>query len=77
MLNKRLFSYDNIKRKNDINGGEWVHGGMDFEIMRSWTFFLHPAVYIFVISSIFVGYLRMLRERKDFSFKVYDIWFEL
>ena len=57
-----------------------VNGFMEawiFEIMRSWTFFLHPAVYIFVISSIFVGYLRMLRERKDFSFKVYDIWFEL
>jgi len=49
-----------------------------FEIMRAvGRFFLHPAVYIFVISSIFVGYLRMLRERKDFSFKVYDIWFEL
>ncbi|AAS44188.1 hypothetical protein BCE_5287 [Bacillus cereus ATCC 10987] len=30
MLNKRLSSYDNIKRKNDINGGEWVRGGMDF-----------------------------------------------
>lgn len=78
MLNKRLSSYDNIKRKNDINGGEWVRGGMDFEIMRAvGRFFLHPAVYVFLISSIFVGYLRMLRERKDFSFKVYDIWFEL
>ena len=40
-------------------------------------FFLHPAVYVFLISSIFAGYLRILRERKDFSFKVYDIWFEL
>ena len=30
VLNKRLSSYDNIKRKNDINGGEWVRGGMDF-----------------------------------------------
>lgn len=49
-----------------------------FEIMRAvGRFFLHPAVYVFLISSIFVGYLRMLRERKDFSFKVYDIWFEL
>ncbi|PEK33607.1 hypothetical protein CN568_12625 [Bacillus pseudomycoides] len=49
-----------------------------FEIMRAvGRFFLHPAVYVFLISSIFVGYLRILRERKDFSFKVYDIWFEL
>ncbi|MGK0537325.1 PDZ domain-containing protein, partial [Bacillus sp. 'calajunan'] len=39
--------------------------------------FLHTDVYVFLISSIFVGYLRMLRERKDFSFNVYDIWFEL
>ncbi|MGQ0517507.1 PDZ domain-containing protein, partial [Bacillus sp. D-CC] len=38
-----------------------------FEIMRAvGRFFLHPAVYVFLISSIFVGYLRMLRERKDF-----------
>ena len=49
-----------------------------FEILRAvGRFFLHPAVYVFLISSIFVGYLRILRERKDFSFKVYDIWFEL
>ncbi len=49
-----------------------------FEIIRAvGRFFSHPAVYIFVISSIFVGYLRILRERKDFSFKVYDLWFEL
>ncbi|PEE39617.1 PDZ domain-containing protein [Bacillus pseudomycoides] len=49
-----------------------------FEIMRAvGRFFLHPAVYVFLISSIFAGYLRILRERKDFSFKVYDIWFEL
>ncbi|KEK25377.1 PDZ domain-containing protein [Bacillus gaemokensis] len=49
-----------------------------FEIMRAvGRFFLHPAVYVFLISSIFVGYLRILRERKDFSFKVYDIWLEL
>ena len=49
-----------------------------FEIMRAvGRFFLHPAVYVFLISSIVVGYLRILRERKDFSFKVYDIWFEL
>lgn len=49
-----------------------------FEIMRAvGRFFLHPAVYVFLISSVFVGYLRVLRERKDFSFKVYDIWFEL
>ncbi|KFN02681.1 PDZ domain-containing protein [Bacillus clarus] len=49
-----------------------------FEIMRAiGRFFLHPAVYVFFISSIFVGYLRILRERKNFSFKVYDIWFEL
>ncbi|MEH7457235.1 PDZ domain-containing protein [Bacillus sp. JJ1127] len=49
-----------------------------FEIMRAvGRFFLHPAVYVFLISSIFVGYLRILRERKAFSFKVYDIWFEL
>ncbi|MDZ5608150.1 PDZ domain-containing protein, partial [Bacillus pseudomycoides] len=49
-----------------------------FEIMRAvGRFFLHPAVYVFLISSIFVGYLRILRERKDFSFKVYDVLFEL
>ncbi|MED1111867.1 PDZ domain-containing protein [Bacillus paramycoides] len=49
-----------------------------FEILRAvGRFFLHPAVYVFLISSIFVGYLRILRERKEFSFKVYDIWFEL
>ncbi|WP_090998073.1 PDZ domain-containing protein [Bacillus sp. 491mf] len=37
----------------------------------------HPALYVFFISSFFVGYLRVLRERKDFSFKVYDVWYEL
>ncbi|PEZ07235.1 hypothetical protein CN326_08770 [Bacillus sp. AFS018417] len=40
-------------------------------------FFAHPALYVFFISSFFVGYLRVLRERKDFSFKVYDILYEL
>lgn len=43
-------------------------------IMR---FLMHPALYVFFISSFFVGYLRVLRERKDFSFKVYDVWYEL
>ncbi|MFX3624786.1 MAG: PDZ domain-containing protein [Ectobacillus sp.] len=40
-------------------------------------FFLHPVLYIFVISSLLVGSLRVARERKDFSFKVYDVWYEL
>ncbi|SFJ11948.1 MULTISPECIES: PDZ domain-containing protein [unclassified Bacillus (in: firmicutes)] len=40
-------------------------------------FLMHPALYVFFISSFFVGYLRVLRERKDFSFKVYDVWYEL
>lgn len=40
-------------------------------------FFTHPALYVFFISSFFVGYLRVLRERKDFSFKVYDILYEV
>ncbi|MDM5157244.1 PDZ domain-containing protein [Bacillus sp. DX1.1] len=49
-----------------------------FEVIKAvGRFFLHPAVYVFFISSIFVGYLRVLRERKDFSFKVYDVLFEM
>lgn len=40
-------------------------------------FFLHPALYIFFVSSLLVGYWRVKRERKDFSFKVYDIWYEM
>ncbi|MGG2017542.1 PDZ domain-containing protein [Bacillus sp. S10(2024)] len=48
------------------------------EIMKAIVRFLtHPALYVFFISSFFVGYLRVLRERKDFSFKVYDVWYEL
>lgn len=39
-------------------------------------FFLHPAVYMFFISSFLVGYWRVRRERKEFSFKVYDILYE-
>lgn len=40
-------------------------------------FFLHPVFYIFFISSLLVGYWRVKQERKDFSFKVYDVWYEL
>lgn len=40
-------------------------------------FFLNPVLYIFFISSLLVGYWRVKRERKDFSFKVYDVWHEL
>ncbi|WP_034304020.1 PDZ domain-containing protein [Bacillus sp. 123MFChir2] len=48
------------------------------EIMKAIMRFLtHPALYVFFISSFFVGYLRVLRERKDFSFKVYDVLYEL
>ncbi|CAM4061138.1 membrane protein [Bacillus manliponensis] len=39
--------------------------------------FLNPAFYVFFISCALVGYFRMNRERKDFSFKVYDMWYEL
>jgi hypothetical protein len=39
--------------------------------------FLHPVLYVFFISSFFVGYLRVQRERRDFSFKVYDVWYEI
>lgn len=48
------------------------------EMMKAIVRFLtHPALYVFFISSFFVGYLRVLRERKDFSFKVYDVLYEL
>lgn len=48
------------------------------EIMKAIVRFLtHPALYVFFISSFFVGYLRVLRERKDFSFKVHDVLYEL
>lgn len=40
-------------------------------------FFLNPAFYVFFMSCALVGYLRVNRERKDFSFKVYDMWYEL
>ncbi|ENQ3078385.1 PDZ domain-containing protein [Bacillus cereus] len=48
------------------------------EMMKAIVRFLtHPALYVFFVSSFFIGYLRVLRERKDFSFKVYDILYEL
>ncbi|WP_242216744.1 PDZ domain-containing protein [Bacillus cereus group sp. BfR-BA-01380] len=48
------------------------------EIMKAiLRLLVHPALYVFFISSFFVGYLRVLRERKDFSFKVYDVWYEM
>lgn len=39
--------------------------------------FLNPALYVFFMSCALVGYFRMNRERKEFSFKVYDMWYEL
>ncbi len=48
------------------------------EILNAFgRFFMHPVFYIFFISSLLVGYWRVKRERKDFSFKVYDVWYEL
>ncbi|MBO9129939.1 PDZ domain-containing protein [Bacillus sp. 165] len=48
------------------------------EIVRAvgW-FFVHPVFYLFIISSFLVGYTRVLRERQDFSAKIYDVWYEL
>jgi tetrahydromethanopterin S-methyltransferase subunit F len=39
--------------------------------------FLHPLVYVYVLCSILLGYIRMVRERKQFSVRVYDIWYEI
>ena len=48
------------------------------EILNAFgRFFMHPVFYIFFISSLLAGYWRVKRERKDFSFKVYDVWYEL
>ncbi|MFC5773066.1 PDZ domain-containing protein [Ectobacillus antri] len=40
-------------------------------------FFLQPALYIFILINIFIGVLRVKKERREFSFKVHDIWYEL
>lgn len=36
-------------------------------------FFLHPLTYILILFSLFLGYKRVQRERKDFHTRVYDI----
>lgn len=38
--------------------------------------FLHPFVYIFFIASLFSGYLRVKRERKHFSTRIFNVSFE-
>ncbi|GGE81677.1 PDZ domain-containing protein [Priestia taiwanensis] len=39
--------------------------------------FVHPFVYVYVLCSILLGYIRMGRERKQLSVRVYDMWYEL
>ncbi|RFU67029.1 PDZ domain-containing protein [Bacillus sp. V59.32b] len=41
------------------------------------TFFLHPVFYFSIILSIFIGYLRIKRERSDFHIRVHDMLQEL
>lgn len=49
-----------------------------FELVRAiGRFFLHPVLYISIISVIFSGYWRVRQERKDFSFKIYNAMYEL
>ncbi len=36
-------------------------------------FFLHPLFYIFLFFSVFLGYKRVQRERRDFHIRVYDV----
>ncbi|WP_379970478.1 PDZ domain-containing protein [Ectobacillus sp. sgz5001026] len=49
-----------------------------FELVRAiGRFFLHPVLYISIISIIFAGYWRVRQERKDFSIKIYNAMYEL
>jgi hypothetical protein len=59
---------------------------LEVEYMNAWLLelgtalgklFLHPFVYVYVICSILLGYIRMGRERTQFSVRVYDMWYEL
>jgi hypothetical protein len=52
---------------------EWL-----FELTKGiGRFFLHPALYFFIFLSLFMGYLRIKRERKDFLVRIYDIFHEV
>ncbi|WAA09821.1 PDZ domain-containing protein [Fervidibacillus albus] len=39
-------------------------------------FFLHPLLYLGLFYAIYLGYIRVKRERKDFHIRVQDGWFE-
>ncbi|MCU9612957.1 PDZ domain-containing protein [Caldibacillus lycopersici] len=39
--------------------------------------FLHPLLYLGLMYSLYLGYLRVKRERKNFHIRVQDGWFEL
>ncbi|MFJ5623444.1 PDZ domain-containing protein [Peribacillus loiseleuriae] len=40
-------------------------------------FFLHPVFYVSIILSLFVGYLRVKRERRDFTIRINSLFQEL
>jgi cytochrome b561 len=40
-------------------------------------FFLHPLLYVFFLTSLVIGYIRVKKERKNFSFRIYNTTYEL
>lgn len=48
------------------------------ELLKSiGRFFIHPSLYIAIIAAVFIGYLRIKRERADFHISVYPLLHEL